>query len=795
METSNEELQIINSLIEEYDKTHDIPFFDLSEEEQQAHMNVWVLERLNTNIVSNDTKSEEAVKEEEPEVKDEPKEEAKEEVKEEVAKSEPASIKDIKKDKSKLKSILTSKKSKATPKDSSNESESSSVAAILNNSSSKSSDIKYKTLADDLLKKSDYEWRHILSKDINVYKTSSGKYIYREYDKISYSKCINFEGTLVPAIKKNVEMLLRYKYFNDIYTSPNILSDPDLLGDIDKRMLEIKKSFVDFLESTISRVKLMDYNDYNEKMASLDDEESNRFEMLRKLPDYAIAFNDGVYDFKNDCWLFKYNKIDITSPIINDFKGQIVEYEDKTFIIEWHIEMDFMDMIDVYKSILGGLNIKSVCDLKEGGIKDMFDYFRSDNMFDINAFNKKGKRIPNYGITFALLNNMSHDEHLCLSYDKLVHLCQIMGYSLKNSFDSHFIYFIGSGGNGKDSLITGSFLKFLDDDSYTTISISDINNDKFATSNLVDSHINVYMENSTTNAVIKELQTLKALTGGNSVTVEAKGQQKTKVNINARVISAANNKDDLVFQDSSDGLIRRINMCEIFYTWDSDGEYLNKGNKDFYNVIYSPNFKEIYHNPFNLLTYIMFGMAGLAINTRDFTLDDSKFLYNDWSSKYIDLDIELRDKLDNIKIDDIYSVILNPKFKTILNNFACDITPFNRFLCSTQDRNRTKYLNENTYLLSEFGTNTFLSSVIEAYVNPKDQDESEYSRRFFNDFIYMYIPIEIIQAVVEDDSKPVAFTKVIKKYFKGNVIRVERNREKRYVVKVRIFDDSIDFIQ
>lgn len=778
METKNEDLQIINSLIEEYDKTHKIPFFNLSDSEQQNHMNTWVLERLNLGATSNDAKSEDPLNEEK-------NTSAKEEV-------ESSSTQEIKKDKKKIQSILKSKKGETLSK---SESDTSSVMSILNSSSDKSSDIKYKTLADDLLKKSDYEWRHILSKDINVYKTSSGKYIYREYDKISYSKCINFEGTLVPAIKKNVEMLLRYKYFNDIYTSPNILSDPDLLGNIDKRMLEIKKSFVDFLESTISRVKLMDYNDYNEKLLSFDNEDSNRFEMLRKLPDYAIAFNDGVYDFKNDCWLFKYSKINITSPIINDFKGQIIEYEDKTFIIEWHIEMDFMDMIGVYKSILEALNIKSVCDLKESGIKDMFEYFRSESVFDINTYNKKGKRVPNYGITFALLNNMSHDEHLYLSYDKLVHLCQIMGYSLKNSFDSHFIYFIGSGGNGKDSLITGSFLKFLDEDSYTTISISDINNDKFATSNLVDSHINVYMENSTTNAVIKELQTLKALTGGNSVTVEAKGQQKTKVNINARVISAANNKDDLVFQDSSDGLIRRINMCEIFYTWDSDGDYLNKGNKDFYNVVYSPNFKEIYNNPFNLLTYIMFGMAGLAINTRDFTLDDSKFLYNDWSSKYIDLDIELRDKLDNIKIDDIYSVILNPKFKTILNNFTCDITPYNRFLCSVQDRSRTKYLNENSYLLSTFGTNTFLSNIIEAYINPKDQDDSEYSRRFFNEFIYMYIPIEIIQAVVEDDSKPVAFTKLIKKYFKGNVIRVERNREKRYVVKVRIFDDNIDFIQ
>lgn len=730
--------------ISTYNKSNDIPFEDLTEPEQMVLVERFIKESNTNNVESVETATSADVTTLE------------------------SSEKETKKEKnSSLTDLLAAKKSKKPN-------------ANIVNTNNELSKINYDTKSDDLLKRSDYEWRSILAKDICVFKTSSGKYVYREYDKISYSKCINFEKTLIPAIKRNVEMLLRYKYFNDVYINDNILSNPELLNELDKRMLEINKSFTNFLESSINKVDIIEFTD----------ESNSESSTLKKLPDYAIAFNDGVYDFKHNDWLFKYNKIK-TRSITGDDTGTIIEYENKSYIIGWHINVNWGDLIDVYNSIMQTLGYKSICDVD---IKKLFDFFRSENMFDINTYNKKGKRIPNYAITFALINNMSHNEGHFLSEDKLIHLCQIMGYSLKNSFDSHFIYFIGSGGNGKDSLITGSFLKFLDDDSYTTISIADINNDKFATSNLVDSHINVYMENSTTNAVIKELQVLKALTGGNSVTVEAKGQQKIKVDINARIISAANNKDDLKFSDSSDGLIRRINMCEIFYTWDSEGKYLNKGDKDFYNVNYSEDFYEIRNDKSNLLTYIMFGMAGLSSATNKFTSRKIRFIANDWSSKYIDLDMEVRDLIDNLTLKDLYEISFNPKYKDLLNGFACDTSIYHNYLSSNQARSRSEFLNKNDYYLSIFGKNEFIYNVIKEYVDPEDDDKEDWAMKFFNEFIDFYIPVELIQGCVDNTDKVSDFVKLLKKYFKGNIIRVERNREKRYVIKVRIINDSIIFI-
>lgn len=634
-----------------------------------------------------------------------------------------------------------------------------------------------KTLEDieltNLLTMSLAQWREKLSREICIYAVESVFYVKPYYD-IAY-KLDTLDGAKEMATR-NIQTILRFKYFNRASYSNDIKVNSDINDAIDDRIQAIIKSFNNNFEDSIIRVEI----DVPEQ--------STRHQIIKRLPDYCLAFNDGVYNFKKMDWEFKY-RIYYNKDEFGQIKNSYLEYDgDSRTIITWYFNVSFgSGLKEFVEGICKSLNKKNIFEFT---IKEMYDLFKSIWEITRDEHNKI-IRSENVAITFGLMHNMAHDENYIFNMGKFVHLCEIMGYTIKQEFIQKFIYFIGGGRNGKDSLITGSLLSFIPDDQQMSMSRDELEM-RFAVSDLVNAHINSYLENSTDNKVIAEVKTLKKLTGGTKQTWESKGEPRTTGPINTRYIFSANNKEDLKFKDTSPGFIRRINMYEVYYTWDADGNYMLRGDKDWYNVQYGGDYKEIRTEEINLMVYIIFGLLGIYNLTNGFTTNSKDFSRNDWSAKYLEIDMDVKDKLNNIKLKDIIDVIKVPKYKTLLNYFSTDLTIEHKYLCSS----RSNSISTKVKSMGFEPSDTFLSDLI-----TKEENYESMLKFFTNTDIA--IPIEIIQLVVDDEQKPAQFAKTLRSLHPSmhEIKNAKRNNAPNNIgsshmtVAIRVIDgDDIAFV-
>ena len=125
---------------------------------------------------------------------------------------------------------------------------------------------------------------------------------------------------------------------------------------------------------------------------------------------------------------------------------------------------------------------------------------------------------------FELMYNISHDAEDKFSLKRFSHLCQILGYTLNISFLQHFVIFVGSGQNGKNSLMDGCFTHRVIP-SPTSNSIESFETDKFISGALENRAHNIYLETSQKTREF-DSQVLKNITGSMYQTIECKGIQK-----------------------------------------------------------------------------------------------------------------------------------------------------------------------------------------------------------------------------------------------------------------------------
>lgn len=123
------------------------------------------------------------------------------------------------------------------------------------------------------------DWRPILTEECQVY-VFGENYIAKRFDQINYKFCQ--KDTAREILVDNLYALLRFKYFTQ--TSE----------EIDERIDRIVKSFTANLKTTLKKV-------------SFDPNTDSVY--IKTLPDYCVAFRNGVYNFKDDKWLFKYDII------------------------------------------------------------------------------------------------------------------------------------------------------------------------------------------------------------------------------------------------------------------------------------------------------------------------------------------------------------------------------------------------------------------------------------------------------------------------------------------------------
>lgn len=426
------------------------------------------------------------------------------------------------------------------------------------------------------------EWRPILAEECQVY-VFGENYLAKRFDSIQYKFCEKNEAKEI--LIDNLFALLRYKYF------------PSQTEEIDERIANIITSFTRNLKTTLKKVSFDKNSDSN---------------VVSMLPDYCIAFRNGVYNFKDDCWLFKY---DIVS--LQRLANKIYMYDPK-YIILWYLDYDFEP-----------LPIK----IMDTSFRDFIDIMKT-----LTATNR------NY--CFELMYNIAHDSANLYNYEKFVHLAEILGYTCLQSFSQHFVMLIGAGQNGKNSLFDGCFTNRVVP-AVASNDMESIENDRFITGALENKAHNIFLESTTMAKTYSESKTIKALTGSMYQTIESKGVQKYSGIINCKYIFAANDQDKLKFGDTTTGFRRRINMFEISYQWDKDKRFMHKG--DYYDTTFSDSLSELKDDISNTTAYVYFAMYGILLGTRNFT-KNFQFDYNDWNMKYFDVDIELKDKIADITI-------------------------------------------------------------------------------------------------------------------------------------------------
>lgn len=529
-------------------------------------------------------------------------------------------------------------------------------------------------------------WRNRLSQECQVY-VCGENYIAKRFDQINYKFCSREEAKEVAI--DNCYALLRYKFFT-------VSTD-----DVDEKIKEIVNSFVQNLKTSLIKVSFEN------------DTDCMRIKML---PDGCVAFKNGVFNFRTNQWLFKYDILKITA-----LQNTIYMY-DPSYVIFWYVNLNFQPL---------------PC-----GIND----------FDLNSFislaKEYDKESKNY--CFELMWNISHDINDMFSMKNFVHLCEILGYCCLQSFSQNFVMLIGSGQNGKNSLFDGCFTgKIVPRPAANDLDA--IENDRFITGSLENKAHNIFLESSA--KTYTESKMLKAITGSMYQTIEPKGITKYSGLINCKFVFAANDQDKIKFSDNTTGFRRRINMFEIFYHWDPEKKYLRR-NKDYYDTSFSDSLSEIKEDDFNTVFFIYFAMYGIQSATADFTRN-FKFTYNDWKLKYSDVDITIKDTIDRITLNDIYNYLKNKNKEA------------SKYIMYDSDGKVLYYNDDIKYM----GYNNNIE-LIDFFANEED------STKFFSDNDF-YLNIGCLREIIGSKELSTQFTNNLKKAygFKANDIKKFYNNQ------------------
>lgn len=518
------------------------------------------------------------------------------------------------------------------------------------------------------------EWRPVLAEECQVY-VFGENYIAKRFDTINYKFCEKNEAKEI--LIDNLYALLRYKYF------------PKVTEETDDRISKIVSSFTANLKTTLRKISL---------------DKNSDADVVNMIPDYCIAFRNGVYNFKDNCWLFKYNVLKL--PKISN----TIYLYDPSYIIMWYLDYDF-ESLDI--------------NMNETTLSDFVEIMKD--------LTKNSSR--NY--CFELLYNMSHDYTNKFDMEKFEHLCEILGYTILQSFSQYFVMLIGAGQNGKNSLFDGCFTSKVVPRPASN-SLDDIENDKFITGAIENHSHNIFLETSA--KTYTESKMIKNLTGSVYQTIEQKGVNKYSGYINCKYIFAGNDQDRIKFSDTTTGFRRRINMLEIFYQWDAGKRFLKQG--DYFDTSFSDNLHEIKDDILNTTAFIYFGMYGIMKATKNFN-SNFKFTFNDWNYKYTDVDLDMKEKIelvDNLKIVEYITSSRNAKEEG--KAFFFDLHKGR--LYSSQG-------------MKEVGVNSY-DEMIEMF-----KDTQQFVAYFAEHDVYM--SLRGIQAIIKDFTSSMAFTQSFKKTF------------------------------
>lgn len=554
---------------------------------------------------------------------------------------------------------------------------------------------------------SNASFKDILRKECQVY-VCGESYLAKRFDQINYRFCGEEEATQI--LIDNLYALLRFRYF---------IKETD---ETEKKVKDVVDSFKVNLKTTLMKVSF---------------DSRDNCQLMREIPDTAVAFKNGVYDFKENRFILKYTVIEMEK-----LNNRMYLYDPKVAIL-WYLNYDFEP--------LEGISIN------EMNLEDFISIYKELDKTEKNE-------------CFELYYNMSHDEANKFSLQKAIHLSEIMGFTICRSFVQKIGFMIGSGQNGKNALFDGCFSGYA----LPKPAVEDletIEEDRFITGSLENHYQNIFLE---TNAMKhKKSKMIKQLTGSMEQDIEPKGVTKYHGMINCKFLFAGNDQDEIKFSDTTKGFLRRMNMIELFYTWDSEGRYLQKG--DYYNTSFNGDLRELKGNINNAYMFVYLAMFGIKSATKDFT-EGFEFTYNDWKQKYADVDIEMKERLEDITISDIIKYI---------NNSVREKLPIDDiFYGETIEKSGRR---SKLFKSSDFAETHDINDMTFEGMRNMLENVEESSDFFINHNVY--IKIDCLKEISKNQSTKTQFTKNIKKaYPKCSLETLGANKP---YVKITFINDNL----
>ena len=547
------------------------------------------------------------------------------------------------------------------------------------------------------------DWHPLLAKECQVY-VYGESYLAKRFDQINFQFCA--KDTAKEILIDNLYALLRFKYF------------PKASDEIQDKIEKIIKSFTSNLKTTLIRVSFDEDSDCNK---------------IKFLPDGCIAFRNGVFDFRKNDWLFKYTQIEMSKQY------NTIYLYDPQYVITWYLNIKF-ESLDI--------------DINETSLEEFMEL--------IKLLDKEKK---NY--CWELMYNMSHTFEHKFDLNKFQHLCEILGFLCLQSFSQNFEILVGSGQNGKNSLIDGCFTSRVIP-SPANIDMASIEDDQFVTGALENKAHNIFLETEAETMIKSKI--LKALTGSMYQTIQHKGVDKYSGILNTKHLWAANDQDKLKFSDPTIGFRRRINIFEVWFRWDSKNKYLTKG--DYYDTAFSESLTEIKQDIGNLVVFVYFAIYGIKMATRNF-IRPFRFDYNDWNLQYTDIDFDLKEKVEMIsqeRISNWFTMVKNREAgRTMffdLNRQALHLSP----------------------AIKEYGINNY-----DEYINKfiKDEDGNDLFLQYFAEHD-AYMGIKHIQELIGDIQPPRIFTQNLKKSF--NITQLVTLTSNKSYVRVTFRNNKLKIV-
>jgi hypothetical protein len=458
-------------------------------------------------------------------------------------------------------------------------------------------DISVAIDANVSMKRTMSEWRLTLSKECQVYVIDE-QYIAKRFDEVHYRYCGIDEAKEI--LKDNLWAVLLFKYFP-------VTSDDALA-----RISEIVTSMTENIKTFLTRITL-DHAGGNPMLTGM---------QMKTVPDSAAAFANGIYDFKENRFILRYKRI-----YIPQISNKIILYQD--YIITWCFDFDFDPLgIDIMKTPL------------------------TDFVSMMRDFDKEQRNF-----CFELFWNMTHDMDDRSDPKRMQHFTEVLGYVMVPRFLQYFIMLIGAGQNGKNSLFDGCFSSHVVPKPASN-SLDTIEQDRFITGTLENTSHNFFLETSP--KTYTDSNMLKALTGSMYQSIEEKGETRFSGVINCKYVFAGNDQSKIKFSDTTPGFRRRINVFEIFYSWDPEHRYMTRG--DYYPTDFSGDLHEIKNDISNTVVFIYLAMYGVKSATGGFS-HDFRFNYNEWTDAYSDVDLDMKDFFDSVvKAEDYFAYADDVKY-------------------------------------------------------------------------------------------------------------------------------------